>query len=90
MRLIPSLAVVAALIVPTAAFAACDQEELQKLSGEMMTAAQAFAAANPTVEQQQAMQQRMMEVAQKAQAGATDNPEEACTAMQALIDELKK
>ena len=90
MRLIPALAVAAALMVPVAASAACDQAEMQKLSNEMMTAAQAYAAKNPTVEQQQAMQQRMMEVAQKAQASATGNPEEACTAMQSLIDELNK
>ncbi len=90
MRIIPALAVVAALMMPAIASAACDQAELQKLSNEMMTAAQAFAAKNPTVEQQQAMQTKMMDVAQKAQSSANGDPEEACKAIQSLIDELKK
>ncbi len=90
MRLIPALAIAAALMSPAIASAACDQAELQKLSTEMMTAAQAFGAKNPSVEAQQAMQKKMMDISQEMQTKAATNPEEVCKSLQTIIDELKK
>ena len=89
MRLIPALVLAAALSIPAVASAACDEAAVQKLSNEMMTAAQAFAATNPTPAQQQDMQNRMLEL-QKKTGAAANNPEEACKVLQSIIDELKK
>lgn len=79
MRLLPVFAVCASLVLPTAAFAACDQAEIEKLSAENQKAAIAWASnpANQTPDKIQALSDEITKLTQDAQVNAT-NEEAAC------------